>query len=98
MTLATAAALAAAKPAPAKHQPSGKTGPLKLNSSDVIVVLMLELAGVSVLTLAAGVNDSWGNAIVWFMIGLWLIYLVTDASNVVAKFSNALSILGGAVK
>jgi len=46
-------------------------------SSGVILTVGVELAGVALLTLLAGASDEAGNIVVVFMLGLWLIWMVT---------------------
>lgn len=50
----------------------------------------VELLGVGLLTVLAGASDEAGGIVVLFMIGLWLIWMISDAS-VLSKLGNALS-------
>jgi hypothetical protein len=60
-----------------------------MNASDVILKVGLELGAVGVFTLIAGASNDAGTLTVIFMIGLWLIYMVTD-SSVIASFTRAI--------
>lgn len=50
----------------------------------------VELLGVGLLTVLAGASDDAGSIVVLFMIGLWLIWMISDAS-VLSRLGNALS-------
>lgn len=50
----------------------------------------VELLGVGLLTILAGASEEAGSVVVLFMIGLWLIWMISDAS-VLSKLGNALS-------
>jgi hypothetical protein len=45
---------------------------------NVFLVVGVELLGVGLFTLLAGASDDAGNIVIIFMLGLWLIYLVTN--------------------
>lgn len=60
-------------------------------SSDEILVIGIELLGVGLLTLLAGASDEAGQIVVIFMIGLWLIWAITDSAalgRIGAVFTN----------
>jgi hypothetical protein len=57
--------------------------------SEALLKLGLELAAVALFTLAAGISNDAGSFMVLWMVGLWLIYMVSD-SAVIASFSNAI--------
>lgn len=61
-----------------------------MNPSDVILKVGLELGAVGVFTLIAGASDDAGSLTIIFMIGLWLIYMVSN-SGVIAGFSRAIT-------
>lgn len=61
-----------------------------MTPSDALLTLGVELAGVTVFTLLAGAGDEVGSAVVLFMVGLWLIFLVSD-SKVIAGISSAIT-------
>lgn len=46
-----------------------------VQSSDIVLALIVEGVGVSFLTLIAGTSDDVGTTIVVFMVGLWLLFL-----------------------
>lgn len=46
-----------------------------INSSDIVLALIVEGIGIGFLTLLAGTNDDLGTVIVVFMAGLWLLFL-----------------------
>lgn len=46
---------------------------------DIALALMVELAGVIILTLAAGLSDEMAGLILVFLIGLWLLWLIKHA-------------------
>jgi hypothetical protein len=58
--------------------------------SEVILTVGIELLGVGLLTLLAGASDEAGNIVVIFMVGLWLIYMVSDPT-VIAGMGRVLS-------
>jgi hypothetical protein len=58
--------------------------------SEVILSVGVELLGVGLLAVLAGASDQAGNIVVLFMIGLWLIWMVSDPT-VIAGLGNALS-------
>jgi hypothetical protein len=51
-------------------------------ASETILTLALEFLAVGLFTLLAGANDQSGEIMILFMVGLWLIYLVTDSAVV----------------
>jgi hypothetical protein len=59
-------------------------------SSDTILAVGIELLGVGLLTVLAGASDEAGNIVVIFMIGLWLIFMITD-SGVIAGLGRGLA-------
>lgn len=46
---------------------------------EAILTLGLELLSVGLLTLIAGASNDVGTIVVIFMVGLWLIYIITNA-------------------
>lgn len=61
----------------------------KTGTNETVLSLGLELGAVALFTIIAGFSDDAGTFMVLWMIGLWLIYLVSD-SKVIAGFSNAI--------
>ena len=61
-----------------------------MNASDALLTVGVELGAVAVFTLIAGASDDAGSLVVLFMVGLWLIFLVSD-SSVIAGVSNAIT-------
>jgi len=61
-----------------------------VNASDALLTVGVELGAVAVFTLIAGASDDAGSLVVLFMVGLWLIFLVSD-SSVIAGVSNAIT-------
>jgi hypothetical protein len=59
-------------------------------SSSEILVVGVELLGVGLLTLLAGASNEAGKIVVIFMIGLWLIWAITD-SGALARIGNVFS-------
>lgn len=59
-------------------------------ASETVLVIALELLGVALLTLVAGISDEMGKIVVLFMAGFWLIYVITD-SAVISRLGNILS-------
>jgi hypothetical protein len=59
-------------------------------ASGAILSIGVELLGVGLLTVLAGASDEAGSIVVLFVIGLWLIYMISD-SAVFAKLGNGLS-------
>jgi hypothetical protein len=57
--------------------------------ANTVLVVGTELAAVGVFTLIAGASDDMGSVMVLIMIGLWLIYMVSD-SKVITGISNAI--------
>lgn len=52
---------------------TAKTGPIQ--SSEIILALIVEGVGVVFLALLAGTNDDLGTVVIVFMIGLWLLFM-----------------------
>jgi hypothetical protein len=61
----------------------------KPESSDILLVVGVELLGVGLLTVLAGASDEAGNIVVIFMLGLWLVWMVSDPS-IISGLGNAL--------
>jgi hypothetical protein len=57
---------------------------------DVALMVGVEMLGVGVFTLIAGASDDAGKIVVLFMVGLWVIFLVTN-SKVIASIDNGLA-------
>lgn len=57
---------------------------------EAILTLGLELLAVGLFTLIAGASDDVGTIVIIFMVGLWLIYLVTN-SKVIAGLEAGLA-------
>lgn len=76
--------------------PGSNTGPASttvvgvVGSSHVLLTVSVELLAVGLFTLLAGTSPDVGNIVVLFMVGLWVIYLISDASTV-SGIGNALS-------
>jgi hypothetical protein len=62
---------------------------------DTFLIIALELLGVGLLTLLAGVSDDVGRGVVIFVVGLWLIYLFAEATTV-ARVGNLFSSIANA--
>jgi hypothetical protein len=62
----------------------------KSDTSETILTLGLELSAVALFTIIAGFSDDAGTFMILWMVGLWLIYMVSD-SAVIAGFSNAIA-------
>jgi hypothetical protein len=62
----------------------------KPTSTEVALTVGIEMLGVGVLTLIAGASDETGSITVLFMVGLWMIFLISD-SSVLSSINNALS-------
>lgn len=73
----------------------GAVGNTSTGAARGVVAVALEVAGVIVLSIVAGSNDKAGKAIVWFFLSLWVIYLVTNGSNIFTKFNTALAKVNG---
>jgi hypothetical protein len=59
-------------------------------TSAIVLQVGLELTAVAVFTLIAGSSDDAGSIVVLFMIGLWIIYMVSNA-GVISGISNAIT-------
>jgi hypothetical protein len=57
--------------------------------ANTVLLVGTELAAVGIFTLVAGASDDVGSIMVLVMIGLWLIYMVSD-SKVITGISNAI--------
>lgn len=74
---------------------TAKKGPIQ--SSEIILALIVEGVGIAFLTLLAGTNDDLGTVIVVFMVGLWLLFLFNHQgiqsyiTNVGANVQGALN-------
>lgn len=49
--------------------------------SDIALAMMVELAGVIIVTLVAGISDEVANIIIVFLIGLWLLWMIKHATE-----------------
>jgi hypothetical protein len=58
--------------------------------SEAIMYLGLEILAVGIFTVLAGISHDMGTIVIIFMIGFWLIYMITD-SAVIAKIGAALT-------
>lgn len=58
-------------------------------ASSAILAVSIEFLAVGLFALLAGASDEVGTIVVIFMIGLWLIFMVTD-SSVVAGIGRGL--------
>jgi hypothetical protein len=63
---------------------------------DTLMVVAIELLGVGLFTLVAGTSPDVGTLVVLFMVGLWLIYLISDAKTVAGIGSALQTIANGA--
>lgn len=61
-------------------------------ASDALLMLALEFLAVGLFTLIAGSSDEIGTLMTLFMVGLWLIYFITD-SGVLLKLEKSLEVL-----
>lgn len=59
-------------------------------ASEAILTLALELLAVGLFTIIAGTSDDMGTLVVLFMLGLWVIYLVSNAT-VLSGLESALA-------
>lgn len=61
-----------------------------------LVVVAVELLAVGLFTLLAGISNDVGTIVVLFMVGLWLIFLITDSQTVAGIGSALTTIANGA--
>jgi hypothetical protein len=61
------------------------------SSSGTVLAVAVEVVGVSVLAIVAGASDAAGKMIVLFMVGLWLVFMVTNPGiiSTIASFPEA---------
>jgi Mg2+/citrate symporter len=70
---------------------------MAINSSNLVLALIVEGVGLGVITLLAGASDDVGTVMVVFMVGLWLLFLVnhpnvqTFVSNITANTQRSLN-------
>lgn len=50
--------------------------------------LLIQLAAVGVFTLIAGISNDVGTLVVIFMVGMWILFLITNPT-ITAKIGNA---------
>lgn len=55
--------------------------PSTASKGDIALALMVELGGVLILTLIAGINDEVANIVLLFLIGLWILWLIKHATE-----------------
>jgi hypothetical protein len=53
-----------------------------MSAANAILAVAVEGLTVGIFTLIAGANDEAGSAVILFMIGLWLIWLVSNSDAV----------------
>jgi len=68
----------------------GGTAPKRPASSEAILTLGLEVLAVGIFTVIAGISHDVGTIVIIFMIGFWLIYMITN-SSVIAGIGAALT-------
>ena len=66
-----------------------------LNNHNVFVAIAIELLAVGLFTLIAGISNEFGSVVVVFMVGLWLIYMLTT-SQVLTKLGDAVAKIANA--
>lgn len=49
---------------------------MAMNATDVILALIVEMVGLGVVTVVAGISDDAGTTVVIVMMGLWLLFLI----------------------
>jgi hypothetical protein len=59
-----------------------------------ILALAFEAVAVGIITLIAGINDDMGKAMVTVMVGIWLIYMMTN-NAVISSLGNFVSTVTG---
>lgn len=75
---------------PAKVPKGDVVKNVKVPVSDTILSVAVELLAVGLFTLIAGASNQFGTVVVIFMLGLWLLYLLTD-SQVVTNLVTSLT-------
>lgn len=55
--------------------------PAKPTGSDIVVTLTVELIGVGIMTLLAGINKGMGSVVVVVMVGFLLVWLLINTSE-----------------
>jgi hypothetical protein len=71
---------------------------MAINSSNLVLALIVEGVGIGVLTLLAGTSDDVGTIVIVFMVGLWLLFLINHQgiqSYITNVFKNAQGALNG---
>lgn len=70
---------------------------MAINSSNLVLALIVEGVGLGVITLLAGISDDVGTIMVVFVIGVWLLWLVNHpgvqsyVTNVSANVQRSLN-------
>ena len=67
-----------------------------INSSDIVLALIVEGIGIGFLTLLAGTSDDVGTVLVVFMTGLWLLFLINH-QGVQSYITNVTTNVQGAL-
>jgi hypothetical protein len=49
---------------------------MPMNPTDIILALIVEMVGLGVVTVVAGISDDAGTTVVVVMFGLWLLFLI----------------------
>lgn len=65
--------------APSRNKGNMVTSPRRNAASEAILTVALEGLAVAVFTLLAGAGPQMGNIMMIFMVGFWLMYMVTNA-------------------
>jgi hypothetical protein len=68
-----------------------------VNSTDAILSIAVEGLAVGLFTLIASSSNEAGSIVVTFMIGLWMIWLISNA-GVVSRFANAIGNINNLAK
>lgn len=53
-----------------------------MNGSDALLTVAIEGLAVGIFTLIAGINDQAGSIVVTFMVGLWIIFMITNSGAI----------------
>lgn len=51
-------------------------------SADIVLGLLVEAGGLVVLTVVAGISDKAANVMLILMVGVWMLWLVTNSGQV----------------
>lgn len=61
---------------------SSNTTPSQSKAADIVLGLLVEVGGLVIITVVAGISDKAANIMLLLMVGVWALWLVTNSAQV----------------